>query len=421
MNKVSSASRSKLHYGWVIAVCCMFISGGGIGILVNTLGIFIKPVSTSLGLPRAEFSLVTSLSSFATMLTYSYWGRHIAKHSIRKTMIVTGALMSLLIVMYSFCTQTWQFYVCALLLGSMTGSMSILPVTTLINRWFDASRGTATGISSCGSGLAMFIIPAVSAIIVNYGWRKAYVFVGIMLFLLVEVVAVFFLRDQPEDKGLKAYGVGESAISSEKKLTGISLKEAKHTTSFKLVVFVAVISALCNTAITHHVYAYVSDLGFSAAFASIMSSLQMGAMMCSKLIIGVILDRVGMKIGLWISIFGYFMAAACLLAGKFAVAFVVAAVVCAGIGAAMPAMSVAYSLRRLYGSKEYSTIAGFTLSFTFLGNTIGTSMSGAIYDATGNYDLSWIIIMASSVLMLVILSLALKAHAREGIEEKLVG
>ena len=242
-----------------------------------------------------------------------------------------------------------------------------------------------------------------------------------MLFLLVEVVAVFFLRDQPEDKGLKAYGVGESAISSEKKLTGISLKEAKHTTSFKLVVFVAAISALCNTAITHHVYAYVSDLGFSAAFASIMSSLQMGAMMCSKLIIGVILDRVGMKIGLWISIFGYFMAAACLLAGKFAVAFVVAAVVCAGIGAAMPAMSVAYSLRRLYGSKEYSTIAGFTLSFTFLGNTIGTSMSGAIYDATGNYDLSWIIIMASSVLMLVILSLALKAHAREGIEEKLVG
>ena len=46
MNKVPSASRSKLHYGWVIAVCCMFISGGGIGILVNTLGIFIKPVST---------------------------------------------------------------------------------------------------------------------------------------------------------------------------------------------------------------------------------------------------------------------------------------------------------------------------------------------------------------------------------------
>lgn len=419
MNTRISSARPGFHYGWIIAVSCMFISGGGIGILVNTLGTFIKPVSTALGLPRAEFSLVTSLSSLSTMLTYSFWGKHIAKHSIRKTMMITGSLMSILIVLYSFCNHMWQFYVCAILIGSMTGSMSILPVTTIINRWFDAYRGVATGISSCGSGLAMFIIPMVSWIIVNYGWRSAYRFVGILLFVLVEVVVVFFLRDRPEDKGLKAYGVSEDEISSETMHTGISLREAKKTTSYKLVVFVALLSALCNTAITHHVYAYVTDLGYSAGFASLMSSLQMFAMMVSKLLIGVILDRATLKTGLHISIGGYFLASVFLLSGRVSIIFVIMAVIGAGIGAAMPAMSIAYTLRKLYGSKEYSAIAGFSLSFTFLGNTIGTSMSGLIFDLFGTYDVAWILVAAACMGMAFLLHIAFNCHKKENIAEKL--
>ena len=414
-----SSDRAGFHYAWVIAFSCMFISGGGIGILVNTLGTFIKPVSTSLGLPRAEFSLVTSLSSLATMVTYSFWGRHIARHSIRKTMMITGTLMSALIVMYSFCNHLWQFYACAILIGAMTGSVSTLPVTTIINRWFDRSRGTATGIGSCGSGLAMLIIPMVSAIIVNYGWRSAYRFVGILLFVLIEVIAVFFLRDSPEEKGLKAYGVTGNEVSSETMLTGISLAEAKKTMSYKLVVGMGLISGLCNTAITHHVYAYVTDLGYSAGFASWMSSMQMLAMMVSKLLIGVVLDRSTLKAGLYLSIGGYFAAGAFLLSGSLSMVFVILAVVCAGIGAAMPAMSMAYTMRKLYGSKEYSTIAGFCLSFTFLGNTIGTSMSGLIFDLSGTYNFSWIIIMASCVAMVIMLNLALSCHKREKISDKL--
>ena len=112
----------KIFYGWWILIACFFLSGGGVGILINSMGTFIKPVSEALNYSRAKLSLATSLSSFAGMLLYPVWGSYMKNHSIRKAMICTGFLIPLVFLAFSFCRQMWQFYLCAILIGCMTGS-----------------------------------------------------------------------------------------------------------------------------------------------------------------------------------------------------------------------------------------------------------------------------------------------------------
>lgn len=406
------------HYSWIIVFSCFFISGGGVGILINTLGTFIKPVSEAMGYTRAQFSLVSSLTTFAGMFTYPLWGRYIGKHSIKKCMIITGILISVLLVCFSFCNRLWQFYLCALLIGTMTGSISSLPVTTLINNWFKDSRGLATGLGSCGSGLAMVIIPAVSNIITRSGWRVAYIFIGILFFLIIDITAIFLLHDKPADKGLEPY----RANNRKQKLRidvyhGITLAEAKKTISYRVMLLIAFFAGAVNNSITSHIYAFASDLGYTAGLASIMASIQMLCMMLSKLSLGFVFDKLGLKVGVLISVFGYFIAATCFSIAGFFPAFVVIGVICAGVGAALPAMSMAYSMRQLFGDKEYSAICGLMLSFTFLGNTVGTTVTGLIYDILGSYSVAWAALGFISLLMAGLFLVVFSKRKKESVLE----
>ena len=60
---VRLCSRLKIHYAWVILTGCFLLSCSGTTILVNSVGIFIKPVSTAMGFSRASFALFYTFST----------------------------------------------------------------------------------------------------------------------------------------------------------------------------------------------------------------------------------------------------------------------------------------------------------------------------------------------------------------------
>ncbi|MBR1457652.1 MAG: MFS transporter [Oscillospiraceae bacterium] len=407
--------RGKIFYGWWIAIACFFLSGGGVGILINSMGTFIKPVSEAMGFTRAQFSLSTSLSSFAGMFAYPVWGAYMKDHSIRKAMLVTGILIPVVLMGYSFCTQLWQFYLCSILIGLMTGSVSTLPITALINHWFEDARGTATGIGSCGSGLAMVIVPMVSAIITSQGWRMAYRALGIVFFLVIEGAAFFVLRDKPADLGLTPYRREENRAAELPPVWGLSRAEALRTASFRLFLVLGLLSGTVNTSIVNHTYACLTDIGITAARASAMISLQMLVLMLSKFSLGIVFDKAGLKTGFLLSVAGYALAGAFLFGAAYLQPLAYAALICSGVGSALPAMSMAYVARSVFGNKDYSGLCGVMLSLVFLGNTIGTTLNGYIYDVTGSYQLGWVLVVLEAAAMAVLFFLVLKTAKKLGL------
>ncbi len=58
--------KQKVHYGWVVVFGCILLSSAGTTILINCIGVFIKPVSSILRFNRGEFAI------FLHFFTISY-------------------------------------------------------------------------------------------------------------------------------------------------------------------------------------------------------------------------------------------------------------------------------------------------------------------------------------------------------------
>ncbi len=406
--------RAKVFYGWWIVIVCFFLSGAGVGTVLNSMGTFIKPVSEAMGYTRAQFSLTRSLASFAGMLAYPFWGAYMKNHSIRKIMLVTGISLPLVLFGYSVCEKLWQFYLCSILGGLMIGSISTLPIATLINNWFEDARGTAAGIGTCGSGLAMIVVPMISAAITFQGWRTAYRIIGTIIFLVVETAALFIIRDKPSDMGLTPYRKAGQK-TAPLKTWGLSKAETLMTSSFRLFLLLALISGIVNTSIMNHSYAYLTDIGISAARTSAMISLQMMIMMISKFALGIVFDRIGMSIGFILTVLGYALGGLLLILASNCHSLAYLALICTGIGSALPAMGMAYINRSVFGNQDFSGLCGIMLSFVFLGNAIGTTLNGYIHDVTGSYRLGWIFVCVEAIIMVVLFFAVLNSAKNIGL------
>jgi MFS family permease len=65
-----------------------------------------------------------------------------------------------------------------------------------VSKWFDRRRGLALGVALAGVGLGTAIIPPfVAYLISNYGWRFAYVGLGLVVLILGGLPALLFVRE----------------------------------------------------------------------------------------------------------------------------------------------------------------------------------------------------------------------------------
>lgn len=412
--------KKKIHYSWAIVFFCFLIAGAGVGVLVNSMGTFIKPVSDAMGYTRAQFSSVTSFSCLMTMLSYPFWGTYLKTHSIRKCIIFSSIVLPLIITGYSFCQELYQFYLCGILIGLLTATVSTLPISALIDSWFSSRRGFALGLATCGTGLgAMLMTPAISACITQYGWRIGYRFVAVVFFLAVFPGALFVLSDSPAEKNSFPYGCSEdistSGVTKDAELHGITRKEALKSPQFICFLAVAICMGCINNGMTNHIYAFLTDIGYPAHIASTIISLQMLMLMVSKFVIGTLMDRFGIKLGGLLSMAAYFITSSFLiLAGHYPL-LALMYIPAAGIGGAYPAMSTAYITNTIFGNKDYRAIFGIVLSMVFLGNTLGATLAGFIYDFFGGYTIMWIFTLILSLGSMFLYRQVLYMVSKQGI------
>ncbi|MBW2675387.1 MAG: hypothetical protein JRD89_18580, partial [Deltaproteobacteria bacterium] len=88
-------SNQKMFYGWWIVVGCFFLNFAGIGIILNCMGIFIKPVSESLGFTRGGFTLYFTIAALAMMVMAPVMGKLLERYDIRVIMTISTTIMAL--------------------------------------------------------------------------------------------------------------------------------------------------------------------------------------------------------------------------------------------------------------------------------------------------------------------------------------
>lgn len=82
MAEAPAAKKGGLHYAWVIMIACCFIQAGQLGIIMNCGGIFLQPVSSSIGCGRGDLAIYMTLQAWALALTMPLVGKWLPTKNI---------------------------------------------------------------------------------------------------------------------------------------------------------------------------------------------------------------------------------------------------------------------------------------------------------------------------------------------------
>ncbi len=382
--------KQKIFYGWWIVAGAFFLNFAGIGIIMNSMGVFIKPVSESLNFTRGGFTLYFTIAALAMMVMAPVMGKLFERYDIRIIMTICTTMMAVSFALFSQCRTLMQFYILALFLGIGSAGSHIIPVSMMITNWFIDKRGLAMGIVFAATGVGGLIFnPLANWLILHYNWQTAYLIFGVVIGVLSIPTAIFIVRAKPADKGLLPYG-GEQALArqSATEQEGLTATQALRDRAFWLLAVIIFLIAVANMGVLHHIVPYLTDIGFSSTTATALMSLHMGMLIFGKVLTGSLADRLGLlksylvcMVGLVISIMLLYGAQLMWVAVVFSILF--------GFSIAVRTVLPPLMTARVLGQKHFAVIYGFLNVFTTLGTAVGVPLSGFIYDWTKSYSLAF--------------------------------
>jgi len=383
-------SHSKIFYGWWIVVGAFFLNFAGIGIIMNSMGVFIKPVSESLGFTRGGFTLYFTIAALAMMVMAPVMGKLLERYDIRIIMTICTTMMAVSFALFSQCRTLLQFYILALFLGIGSAGSHIIPVSMMVTNWFIDKRGLAMGIVFAATGVGGLIFnPLANWIILHYSWQTAYLIFGLVIGVLSIPTAIFIVRAKPADKGLLPYG-GEQALArqSSTEQEGLTATQALRDRAFWLLAIIILLVAIANMGVLHHIVPYLTDIGFSSTTATTLMSLHMAMLIFGKILTGGLADRLGLLKSYLVCMAGLMIAIALLYGAQLmwiAIVFSVLFGFSIAVRTVLPPLMTA----RVLGQKHFGVIYGFLNVFTTLGTAVGVPLSGFIYDSTKSYSLAF--------------------------------
>lgn len=417
---------NRLFYGWSVVLGCAVVCGCNIGVLSNTVGVFLKPVSTELGVSRSQIALYSSIFSMIGMFSAPFQGRLMEKYSLKKLMVSGSVIAGICLFCYSFAPGLWFFYANAILCGLVFGFTNLIPVNKILSNWFTKKKGTAVGFALAGSGLmAMVVTPILSRMVEDYGWRSGYRFIGSLYLLLMVPVILFVIKESPEDGKTKRWVPGDAEKNAEGNTnedakqdieTGLTRAQAMRTRRFWLVLAALVLASSVAMGIQQHMIAYLTDMGYGQQYASGIYSLSMGVLMAGKVILGTLYDRLGIKgasvyicLVLAASLGFLLMAEVPEVPYLFAAAF--------GLANAIQSIPATCMVTRFFGTREFTSIYGICNAGNMAGIALGTSMSAWIYDASGSYATAWYFYLLLSAVIFILYMGADREYERHALQK----
>lgn len=347
-----------------------------------TQNLYIVPVTEQFGFSRSEFSLISSIISAVGIIGNLTYNMVYERFGI-KFIVSSGTLFfALAYFSYYKAASLTVFYIGAVFLGIGIVYCATLTFSILVNKWFTEKRGLILGIIFAGSGLGGSVFsPLVARIITNYGFSSSYLAVSIILFILF--VPISLMIKEPDEVFEESEIEQKDNIMSTKTPMRDLLKKPHIMSSMICLFFMGFLLAPLLSITPAH----MTDRNFNYIFASKISGAIMLVLAFSKVLLGVVNDRFGIKISMSIGLITFILSALLLL---FMNNEVIAWLYSLSYGTSFATLSVLLPLFILAvaGEEDYTAIIGIGISLMSAGVAVGTPALNISYDLMGSYDLA---------------------------------
>jgi nitrate/nitrite transporter NarK len=381
---------------WLVLLGCFIgMALSTPAILMQPLGLFLKPMTVEFGWSRTTFSSVVAMASLANIIILPIAGYLVDRFGPRK-IIAIGVVLGC--ASYAAISQanSYATLIALIMIAVAAGNLASYPAfMSLAQRWFDKRLGFALAITSTGLavGVAIFSF-IISQTITTGGWRAAFVTVGSIALVIGLLNVLFLVRDNDGQGEVASPEISENAGSSETLVAALKTRDFwLYTSAFTLIIFGVV---GCN----FHLPAMLSDRGATPGLIATVVAVGAAGSLFGRLVTGILLDRysvirvasvffVGQAIGFLLLLDG--------LQWALPASFLLGAVQ----GAEVDVMG--YVVARRFGRAAYARIFGTCFGITLFGAMVGPMIMATIFDRTGSYDLGLMLLPALPLVALILL------------------
>src|SRR6059058_5984028 len=189
---ITSAMPPSRRMPWVVvgAVWLTLAIASG---LYFSFPVFFVALLEEFGWSRGATAAAFSISSVVQGVLSPVVGMLVDRFGPRRVMLGGAGLLGGACVLSGQIGSLWALYlVTGVLAAAGVCAVSWIPSGALIARWFTERRGSMMGLAFSGMGVGLLVIgPLAQWLIAGYGWRVAYLVLGLgTLVVLVPLVAL---------------------------------------------------------------------------------------------------------------------------------------------------------------------------------------------------------------------------------------
>lgn len=378
-----------------------------VGLSYYVFSVFLKPLTEALDADRFYVSLAMSLQMLTMALLSPLAGRWFSQFPIKYLMLGGVASLSIGYIALSYITALWQLYV---VFGGFVGLggvlLGVIPCNTLLANWFVAKRGTAVGIAQSGlSASGTVLVPAITYIILTYGWQNAFLVSGIgAVVILVPLISWLVVRS-PEELGLHPDGASDP-LAPEQINTQADWTFKKVATHRDTLLLTLTIGP-CFLGISSVILAmpsHITDMGVSAMNAAIVVSVTAFLAACAKPLFGIISDYVSKKLATAAAITLQAIGVLILLSAE-TYSMLIIAGVCFGLGYGAMSPLWGLMLAARFGRAAFARVMGANQLLLMPFSMLGFPLTNYVFDKFGSYIPAFTSLLAMYIIALIALGL----------------
>ena len=408
-------ARLPFFYGWLIVFIgflCVFMNGAT---TFWAMPLFVGPMSEDTGWSHTSILIALSIRFIMSALGGLFFGRFADRRGGAARILLIGVVLDAgILLTIQFVSSPLQFVLLYGVAGGLAGTGVRIVMATLTAKWFVARRGAAVGFSANGGGFSAIIMSPITALLIaEFGWRSAWGILGVIMIVVLLPLVPLAVR-APEDMGLEPDNgfVPRTAVRSAAAERSFALGDVIRTWQFWLLMLGV---TLGNYSLQLHTYVMVphfEDIGFSSTTAASALSVYGFTSIGMRFFWGMLGDRISVRFTIVVQSTLTAVAAFLLLqVTGVETLYVIMAVQGMMLSGFPPLQILVWP--EFFGRLHIGSIVGVTQFVTAVVGASGPLMAAFIYDQTGSYEGSIILLIGTWLACAAVMFIVKPAHARE--------
>jgi predicted MFS family arabinose efflux permease len=176
--------------GWVV-VAAAFVSMFVVFGIVYSFGAFFDSMAEDFGTGKGATALMFSITTAWYFGLGLVSGKAADRFGPRPLLIVAAAVLGVALLLTSRVTSIWLGYLTYGVGVGIAVACAYVPMVAAVGGWFVSSRTAALGVAVAGIGVGTLVVAPISERLIDaFGWRTAYLVLGIVGAALLLVASV---------------------------------------------------------------------------------------------------------------------------------------------------------------------------------------------------------------------------------------